>query len=250
MQPLATSTISSHSSWILVAATHRSGSSLLCQDLRASGRFGTPEEFLEHGTFDAWADRFKFDFTDPFDYLDKVASKTQTVDTGVASLKVMALDLERWEFTNETTLHEYLHQPKYLRISRRDEIGQAVSWAKAISTGEWASYNKANRDPEYSFEQIETCLGWIKSASRFWDQYFLGRDILCLNLIYEDYLADTRGHLQRIADYLEIGLGEQHIDLALEARESGRQKQADDVSAIWRQTFVAEQMSRSTGDGS
>src|SRR3954470_3229203 len=172
----------------LVCATPRSGSTLLCRALGQTGVAGRPEEYFEarRDTGRPPAPRDYFigaegidldallgrDHSLPpapdhsslagvGDYADHVAAALErgTTANGVFGAKVMWGHLSDFSALAGGAPPELFNRlfgrPRYVWVSRRDRVRQAVSLWKAIQTQAWAADDgDAGPEPRYSFEAI------------------------------------------------------------------------------------------------
>ncbi|MCD9623238.1 Stf0 family sulfotransferase [Rhabdothermincola salaria] len=246
---------------VLVAATNRSGSTLLCRALAATGRLGAPAEPLTFRNLREnrsglgpvhvkprarvgqlrrrlagrpdWRDLGQSAFTSRTArrVLDGVADR-HTSDDGVLALKVMWSDYSEL-FGSHGFDAGYWERPvSWVRIRRDDRLGQALSWSRAISTDQWTAAMASRSEPTYDRSQIERCLERIEHEETGWDGYFADHAIEPLTVTYEDLDADYEGTVRTVFDHLGAA------DAPLPPRLLERQ--ADDLTAQWRARYLAE----------
>ena len=135
---------------VILCATPRSGSTLLCDLLTESGVAGRPASFYRQQSIAYYAEQFgvppgegsAFDR----DYLAAVRQHG-TDDTGTFSLRIMwssVADLMArlaplfpdWA-TDAARFERAFGAPLYVHLSRRNKVAQAVSRLKAEQTGLW-----------------------------------------------------------------------------------------------------------------
>jgi trehalose 2-sulfotransferase len=146
----------------LICATPRSGSTLVCDILRATGVAGAPTEY-----FHAWLQvhrepssyrRFMAALARPYfmtahalvsPFLTRMMAKSMTPN-GVFGLKVMSGYFDTFvdalrpiagcEACPPTeVLDRVLPNLHYVYLTRRDKLGQAISLARAVQSDEWSS---------------------------------------------------------------------------------------------------------------
>jgi trehalose 2-sulfotransferase len=248
----------------LVCATPRSGSTLLCKALAQTGIAGRPEEYFEArrdtghppAPRDYFTDARKG--TDPFlasgagpvapeysslegiaDYGDHVARSLQrgTTENGVFGAKVMwghLADLSALARGEPPELFDRLFgPPRYVWVSRRDRVRQAVSLWKALQTQAWAADDGdgAGHEPVYSFEAIDHLRALIAAHDRAWMAFFDANGIEPLAVTYEQVAADLPGVVRSVL---------QHLDLDPAAADGVRppmERQADARSDEWVERY-------------
>jgi LPS sulfotransferase NodH len=191
---------------MIVCATQRSGSTLLCELLKATGVAGVPEEWFQHfkdtGLVDqprqymAGLDDPVLDTLPPFDpgipepYFDFAAvRRAGTTPNGVFAAKIMWSHTDDlWARLQGRTLEDVFGPLRYVQVVRRDKIAQAVSLWTAIQTQSWRDDEPPQRDPVYSFAAIRHLVGWLERGERGWSEWLSGRyhEIV----VYEDFARD------------------------------------------------------------
>jgi LPS sulfotransferase NodH len=184
---------------LLVCATPRSGSGVLCESLSGTGRAGRIDEYLHPpvaavyaaqwgtGPGPAWAARL----------LDEARTPN-----GVLGVKVMWPDLERTLAGRGPVAAGFLERwPGPLlcvHLARRDRLRQAISMWRAGATGVFqqrpgAPPRQARPLPEFWRGAIENRIREIERAERSWGAWFDARGLSPLRLVYEDDVADRLG---------------------------------------------------------
>ena len=252
---------------LVIASMPRSGSTLVSEDLRVSGQAGVPTEYLAQAmTFLAsetepfasptrlvlpkaraswravdWASkRLHRDGSPPFSqfssrsiesYLKRVAA-LRTTPNGVFSIKMQGSQMPAYVGERRGISFESLGAPVlWLHLSRRDTLGQAISWTRAYQTEQWFHSSGERRAVSYDEQTITQCLERIRRGEAWWEEYFARRGITPLAMDYEDYAEDRRAGVRRILEHFDLG----YDDFEL----SAMRKQADEVSAEWRERFLA-----------
>ena len=229
----------------LVCATQRSGSTLLCELLRGTGVAGCPEEFFEAvrdtgrpphpGDYLAGLPRtgvgIRSDLRpsdgpvysalagidDYRDHLERTFAWGTTIN-GVFGAKLMwnqlpeltALAGEVPEFMGLGTaelLERLFGSPRYIWVSRRDKVRQAVSLWKALQTRSWQAGGTESRPsaPEYRFDAIHHLVGRLESDDRGWRAFFAEHGIQAAAIGYEDDLErDPAGALRRALAWIGV----------------------------------------------
>lgn len=186
-----------------VLFTHRSGSSHLC-DLLASIGLGQPDEY------NLWQQPTPERLKQAFAQQGKVAGVKVAWDVFNA-LATKGCQLER--------------MGKLIWLTREDKLAQAISWARAIQTDQWSSFDKPEREPCFDRELIAKQLTLIIRHEELWRAYLANKH--ALHLTYEQ--PDER-KLSLICEHLEfepVGSPVSHFT-----------KQADELSEQWRQQWL------------
>jgi LPS sulfotransferase NodH len=128
---------------------------------------------------------------------------------------------------------------KFIWLTRRDKIRQAVSWWKASQSKEWACHTVApcgaKQDLQYQFTSIDRLVAESVMREAAWQAYYSEWGVIPLTLVYEDYVENYRGSVAKVLDFLEI-------DDAYIFREEAITllKQADALSEEWVQRYHEE----------
>jgi len=260
----------------LVCATPRSGSTLLCHELDRTGLAGRPQEYFEalrrsgvprrpHEYFDPdrhpnIVERLAFremleDAPKPnalwrpdiYDQYLAWALREGTTANGVFGAKVMwgylgdfAELLRGIEGNAGRSLPDLLARAfpglRYVQITRRDKVRQAVSLWKAVQTQAWRREAGAGDDgregrapePVFSFRAINYLMRQLTAHDASWDAYFLGLGYEPLKVTYEELAESTDAVVRSVLDHLGIAAP---ADLQIGAPRLS--VQADEVSEAW-----------------
>jgi LPS sulfotransferase NodH len=130
----------------------------------------------------------------------------------------------------------------YLWLRRRDKIAQAVSWYRAIQTGEYvklrgASQGSAGERTELVFDYARIRTYWtaLRSYDNGWSNFFAAGGLSPLVVYYEDLCIDYYGSIRTALQFMGLSQQETHI----EAPRS--EKAADTLSLEWIAKFKALQ---------
>lgn len=133
----------------------------------------------------------------------------------LANLASHGLDVDRW-----------LHQPDYVRITRQDRLGQAVSWLRADQTGRYVGTMEARAEPVYDRAGIDDRLAQIEESERLWDRHLIGRPVH--RVVYEELVTDWSAVMTGVM--ASLGCEAPVPAMALE-------RQADDLSTEWIERY-------------
>jgi LPS sulfotransferase NodH len=99
--------------------------------------------------------------------------------------------------------------PRYIWVTRRDKVRQAVSLWRALQTRRWRDAGPG-REPsrlEYRFEGIDHLVRRLQSEDRSWREFFSEQGLQPLTIHYEDDLERDPGPAIRgVLSWLEVEL--------------------------------------------
>jgi LPS sulfotransferase NodH len=228
----------------LICATHRTGSTLLCEALKNTCLAGRPEEYFWCGYEPRWSEIWgSRNYTD---YLTRAVEWTMTPN-GVFGAKLMWAHFDDF-LTKVRQLPGYTDPPTpellsaifpnlhYIWITRRDKVRQAVSLWKAVQTQIWEQRTEElltlSQEPIFDFEAIDRWLHDILRQEAAWQQYFAESGITPFTVVYEDFATAYEATAIDILRYLNITVP---TDLVFGEREL--KQQADVQSEIWVQRY-------------
>jgi trehalose 2-sulfotransferase len=249
----------------LVCATPRSGSTLLCEMLRDTGRAGRPLEHFEilrHSSLPRQPREYFEDLHDPelLDLLAKPQSRGPSReapidwwarivregsgDNGVWGGKLMwghvddlvcrARELPGLAGAQlEEVVHQLLDDPQLIFVTRGDRIAQAVSLWRAVQSQSWRADEE--RDAEsvvYDFTGIDHLVAQLESDERAWREWFARTGRLPTEVTYEELESapgDTVAAVLRV-----LGLPDTGVTVPTLSR------QRDDRSEVWIHRYRRE----------
>jgi LPS sulfotransferase NodH len=231
----------------LVCATQRSGSTLLCELLKDTGVAGRPEEYFEAmrdtglpphpGRYLKDLPRTGVGIRDdpsppaapPHSSLHGLSSYREhlertfrlgTTPNGVfasklmwsqiAELHALAAELPEYHGLAPFALLERLFGgPRYIRVTRRDKVRQAVSLWRALQTRAWRGEHGPGDDRpvelHYRYEGIGHLVTMLEAEDRSWEDFLVANDAPALRILYEDDLeADRDRAVRTVLDYVGV----------------------------------------------
>jgi len=218
----------------VVCALPRSGSSYFCQLLQSTGNLGFPIEY-----FNTVGRR-----RDVPDYPTAPAAQIKEVlrsgtPNGVYGFKLMPAQvdlLRRYQWA------DCFSGLKYVQITRNDLLGQAISLARAVHSGQWNSRAPARGGADYCRADILKYLHRIALDETRWRLYFARNQIVPVHLTYESIVEAP----QRAVDKVAALMG---ISPAVMAHDKITNKiQRDPQTEEWRARFVSESFDASRLD--
>lgn len=266
----------------LVCATPRSGSTLLCELLKDTDVAGRPEEFFEAriktglpphpGDFLTNLPRtgvgIRDDPTPPRapghssliglagyqEHLERTF-RLGTTSNGVFGSKLMWSHLADMRAFLEQLpayaglatfdlLQKLFDEPRYVWVTRRDKVRQAVSLWRALQSRSWRlEHGDGDGRPVellYRFEGIDHLVRLLTSEDAAWGEFFALNRIDVLAISYEDHLeVDAASAVQAALDHIGVS--------APDGWTPGEtmQRQADALSEEWVATYHRDAAERS-----
>jgi len=224
----------------------RSGSTLLCDALGATGRLGQPDEYVHSVLEQSWAEaqNQQIHTTTYSEYLAELHRQHRTRG-GRFGIKLNMSQLERlrilqsFEAGSPLTAAEVLEQAfsdaVFIYIRRRDLIRQAVSWARASQTLQWKSTDQAiERPAEFDADAISARLRDIVDDETAWTAAFSERGIAPLHVYYEDLESDPVGVALQTAQAIDPTLDESVLD----GYVPGVDRQRDRLNDEWYRRYI------------
>lgn len=177
---------------LVLAATYRSGSTVLADALISAGGYGWPLEYFQAGA----AQRRFARFAAP-DYAAEVLRR-RTDDNGVFGVKLFPADLR-----SRPGLWSRLPAPVVVRVRRRDRVGQAVSAWRALNGGAWRATagEAASPPPEYDYESLRRLVGLFAWEDTWWDS---AQGEVVSTVWFEDLAADHAAAMRRLLADLSL----------------------------------------------
>jgi trehalose 2-sulfotransferase len=246
----------------LVCATPRSGSTLLCEMLRATGCAGHPLEHFEvlrHSSLPRQPREYFEGLTAP-DVLELLAPlHPDTPDgeppeawwariraqgstpNGVWGGKIMwghvpdfvarARELPDLADANlGKALRTLLGDPRLIFVTRQDKAAQAVSLWRAVQTQSWRAEDPGYHEtPVYLFSAIHYLVAQLQADERSWAQWFARSRTRPLHVSYEQLDAAPRLTTTRILTAL--GLPCENVP------DPELSRQRDEVSLAWIERY-------------
>jgi len=237
----------------VVCTIPRSGSNLLTDGLRDTRRAGIPKQFFLPKSEALYADGLGLDSA--VDYVAYVRGivNTKTTRNEVFGFKLMSWYLqdfvnrlrEAHGFGNSTTsdlelLCSAFPRLRFVRIVRRHKLRQALSTARALQTGLWKVQKgkSTRREPEFDPDLIEQSLHEAERQEKIWDDFFQRIGVKPFEVEYEKLCRDYQKTICEVLNFLSIKLPPgAHIGPPVTTR------QADEISRMWEERFLAERPS-------
>jgi LPS sulfotransferase NodH len=249
----------------LICATQRTGSTLLCRALSATGVAGHPDEYFLTGDPSFFPPDWKFweesplarahGVTDRRGYLDAVYDVGST-NNGVFGVKLM------WNYLPDV-LGRFRALPEFaaldraqvlatafpdarlVLLTRRDRVRQAVSWARAGLTGVYVVSDTEPAppmsDPPYAFEFIADLEGLIVEGEHGWRSVATELDAVVHEVVYEDLLTTYEETVRGVMEFLGV-------DTSVAVPPPLTTRQSDSLNDEWTDRYLRDRQSGRAAD--
>lgn len=242
----------------ILCTTPRSGSTLLCRMLAASGIAGAPDSHFHSPSLDRWLEVYGLA---AIRFPDRRAAIRAAIAAGKArgmgASGCFGLRLQRGSFAYLMDQLDILHPGlasdrsrieaafgpvTFLHLSRADKLAQAVSRLRAEQSGLWHAHadgtemerTRPAAPPRYDRAAIAAHLAELSALDGAWTDWFAAEGIAPKILSYEALAADPRGVLAQTLSALG------HDPARAAAVSVPTARLADAESAAWIARFRAE----------
>lgn len=246
----------------MICTSPRSGSTLLCRLLAATGVAGKPESYFHTPSIDRWIEAYGIDSTayaSDCDALRRIVA--EALRQGRSGTDLFGLRMQRGSFpyfmqqlhalkpdlASDGACIEAVFGPTlFIHLTRDNKLEQAISRVKAEQTGLWhlgsdgaeIERQAPHKDPVYDGAAIAKHMAEFEAFDAQWTDWFARTGIKPLTVRYMELSADPHGVLKRLLCKLDQ-------DPGLAARtEIPTEKLSDDVSGDWAARYIAECSSR------
>lgn len=201
---------------IILCANPRSGSTMLCDLMAATGALGKPQSFYRPESVPEWTKRLGVDD-------DHIAGSTEferayltavrkhgTDSSGIFGLRLMWNSVEGLVDRLSTVLGDQLSdaalferafgRPLYINLVREDKVAQAVSLIRAEQSGQWhlssdGSVRQGIEEPlpvTYDAQTIDKEIASLTRDDAAWRTWFAAQGLQPLQVTYEELAADPQ----------------------------------------------------------
>lgn len=247
-----------HCDSYVICTSPRSGSTLLCKLLAATGVAGNPKSHFHDPSISEWLGYYGLKSDPTASEQEVLAAVFQAaIATGSSETGIFGLRLQRHSFDFFSQKLAVLHaghgsdveryraafgRTVFIHLTREDKVGQAISYEKAHQTGLWHMAPDGTelerlsppRAPEYDGEKLKKHFDLLTGFDRDWNAWFAAENIQPYRIIYETLSENPIETLRQTLEFL--GLEPNSAD----GVELGVAKLADDVNHDWAMRFRAE----------
>jgi LPS sulfotransferase NodH len=173
-------------------------------------------------------------------YLDHI-TRTHTSSNGVFGMKLLFSQLQ-WAMEFECAC-SLLAGSRYIWLTRRDVVAQAVSSYLARQLHAWSSAAEGRRADQgvmrdeiaYDEDTIRARIADLGQANTGWLEFFSVNGFDVLPVAYEDLVADPDSVCRAICEYCGVS-----IDSKFALESTRFKKQGDEVNQTFRTRFARE----------
>ncbi len=222
--------------------SQRTGSTLLNLALSSTGVAGNPCEWMD-GAFGKEVDQVSKEDVEHMLQAGTSANGVFGVKTSLNHEWIHAFrhlyDLPETATQAEVWRAAFPNCNKHIYMTRRNKVRLAVSWWRAIVSGEWHRQHgekpqESDLTDKYNFDAINHLYGECSLREAAMEEFFSEEGIIPLTIVYEDFILDYEGTVMKVLEFLEIEtdnvqVAPPHFD-----------RIADDVAEQWVQRFREE----------
>lgn len=244
----------------LIVTTPRTGSWLLAEALHETDLVGEPQEYFGWEAFGSWSKEFGLS-TDAshLRFVEETLAYGTNGD-GIFSAKMHWTQLLRFEARVRSTpgtwprsrgaiLQKFFPDLHCVHLFRADTARQAISYWRAVQAKRWWNLvDLPDSPPEVGvdYQQIRWYEEFLVRNERGWRTLLDTHDIPTLEVVYESFVEDRSGTVEKILDFLEIPHGRITLPPSRLKRQADRQTEEwlasyllvrDDLDALperWR----------------
>jgi Stf0 sulphotransferase len=136
---------------------------------------------------------------------------------------------------------DHLEDWKFVRLSRKDTLKQAISFVIAKENKSWRSFEKIKKDltdDDFDADVIAQEVQSIANQGKAWDEVFQLFGIEPFPIVYEDLADDPAGVTDAVAEY--VGLHGPPITDPKFFMNPPLERQASEVNERWEARFLEE----------
>ncbi|WP_299296191.1 Stf0 family sulfotransferase [uncultured Tateyamaria sp.] len=235
----------------MLCTSPRSGSTMLCGMLAATGVAGAPQSYFHRPDISSWARGM--DLPDNAPLADIISAVHGTGTHGLTGIRLQdhsrafLMDkLAQYGPTDPQRIEAAFGPTRYIWLRRTDKLAQAISVLRAEQTGLWHGNADGtdleritpSRDDGYDAEAITAQINAFTASDRTWLNWFSTHGITPWSLTYETLVDDPQTSLRMIL--IHLGLDQ---DIADDITPPTR-KLADATSDNWTARYRADVLAK------
>ena len=190
---------------------------MLCSSLIASGMAGYPMDYIDGRYLTAFQRvRGTWSMATYFDDLET----RRTSPNGLFGVKVKPHQIEHTFGLAQHDAHQFIRSfDRFIRIYRRDKLGQAISLMLAQESSVWvgdapdAQRGPDRRDPSDDLNNVARSLALVAQEDHAWRTIIRELRLTTLDIAYEDLIADPSKELLRVFEWLGVDVTPTKIPL-------------------------------------
>lgn len=216
---------------------NRSGSSLVGEYMRATGKFSGFGEPFNHDLVVQRAQEHAIEnFHGYLRWLDEHIHRPDTYFGMKASCDQVTMLL------NSAAIPRHFADIKWAVVYRRDILDQAISFAIAEQTQQWHSFETGNdTEPRYDFDLIRQRIKIVADAYQQMADLCQSLGISPYTIYYEDFIQAPESSTAAFAAHLGQG------EIAIRPARLKMRKQGNDINRQFRERFLADLTSGCAG---
>jgi LPS sulfotransferase NodH len=198
----------------IVCTSPRSGSTLLCKLLAATGKSGKPDSHFHSPSVSDWTRNYSIaaeDFHTECELLSAIFMAAR--DRGTGSTSMFGLRMQGHSFDyfmqklrvlhesyacDSERIHAAFGKTLFIHLSRKDKLDQAISYVKAAQSGLWhiaadgteLERLSVHQEPVYDEKAIAHQCAKLSDMDKRWESWFIGEGLDPLRVQYND-LSDN-----------------------------------------------------------
>jgi LPS sulfotransferase NodH len=218
--------------------SQRTGSTLLNKALASTGVAGDPCEWLHYQRQDPATlkredleQMWRLGTTPNGVFGLKIGFEQRWIDA-FRSMFALSQDASRAEVWSTA----FPNCSKHIYMTRRNKVRLAVSWWRAIVSGEWhRDYGSKPQEHDiadrYNYEAINHLLIESTMCEAAMEDFFSESGIEPLTIVYEDFILNYEGTVMKVLEYLNIP------STNVKVSPPSLDKLADDIAEQWVQRY-------------
>jgi LPS sulfotransferase NodH len=238
---------SSQPSDYIICASHRSGSTLLCEGLRWTWLCGDPREYLSPTRSLAIHQKGETEADPQADFAAyaREIHRTKRTENGVFGLKIMWKHLQTYPARTGRSvdtgdhrglgraLREDFGRTRFIWSRREDKVRQAVSFLKAKQTGLFTHQQLSSLSPDeaalhFDFEAVDALVRRLQREDNHWQRFFTKNRLKPHTVTYEEFAERFEATITECLEHLGIDPAQARIQ-----PPQRNQKLADPLTDAW-----------------
>lgn len=240
----------------ILCTSPRSGSTLLCRLLAATGKSGIPDSHFHSPSIADWLRYYDIapdDTKTERDLLVEIFQRARNRGTGNTGLFGLRLQRQSFDFFMQklqvlvpscSSDHERIQaifgSTLFVHLTRQNKLEQAISYVKAEQTGLWHKSPdglelerlSAPQNPVYDGEAIQRQMTALVAMDKSWISWFAMQGVAPLQIKYEDLSQDPLAVTGMLLEQLGVN---KRLATGLELPVA---KLADDTNKQWALRYL------------